>query len=409
MEYQVTLQVKGEDLKVGTLYVNARRGIETSSFRYDPSYLADRGAVPISPDLPLVDGSIHSQGQTLFGAFEDSMPDRWGRNLMLRAEKQAAKREARAQRTLLESDYLVGVSDEARQGALRIWVGEKPVAQPGVGVPREVNIPDLLAAADRASADINADVSDLIAAGSSLGGARPKASVVDEKGYLCIAKFPKAEESSIEDVCAWEKTALDLAGEFGIKVPVTRLLRVAGRSVLLLRRFDRNEKGRIHYISGMTAVQGADGGRYSYLDLVSFIEGEGSYPREDIIELWKRVLFSCAVGNIDDHMRNHGFLNAGGGWCLSPLFDVNPTPGSNTKYLRSTIDYERDEALPEVAVDACEWYRLSRSEACAYARGLAKTLARWERVANANGISRQSRQYMADCFNAAIDRLGSVR
>ena len=323
MEYQVTLQVKGEDLKVGTLYVNARRGIETSSFRYDPAYLADRGAVPISPDLPLVDGSIRSQGQTLFGAFGDSMPDRWGRNLMLRAEKQAAKREARAQRALLESDYLVGVSDEARQGALRIWAGEKPVAQPGVGVPREVSIPDLLAAADRASADINADVSDLIAAGSSLGGARPKASVVDEKGYLCIAKFPKADESSLEDVCAWEKTALDLAGEFGIKVPETRLLRVADRSVLLLRRFDRNEKGRVHYISGMTAVQGADGGRYSYLDLVSFIEGEGASPREDIIELWKRILFSCAIGNIDDHMRNHGFLNAGGGWRLSPLFDVS--------------------------------------------------------------------------------------
>lgn len=238
---------------------------------------------------------------------------------MLRAERQAAKREERAQRALLESDYLAGVGDEARQGALRIWVGDDPVAKPEVGVPREVSIPDLLAAADRASVDIDADVSDLVAAGSSLGGARPKASVVDEKGCLCIAKFPKSDESALEDVCAWEKTVLDLAGEFGIRVPETRLLRVAGRSVLLLRRFDRRGESRIHYISGLSAVQGHDGDRYSYLDLVSFLEEEGASPQEDIIELWKRVLFSCAIGNTDDHMRNHGFLNDGKGWRLSLL------------------------------------------------------------------------------------------
>lgn len=408
MELVVTIQIEGEDVRAGVLYANARRGVETASFRYDAAYLADPRAFALAPDMPLSEGPLHTQGESLFRVFQDCMPDRWGRNLMLRAERRAARNEGRAVRTLLESDYLAGVSDEARQGALRMWIDGVPVASAGVGVPREVRIPDLLKAADRAAEDLDADVGDLVAAGSSLGGARPKASVIDERGELCIAKFPKADELPVEDVCAWEKTALDLAARCGIRVPRTRLLRVDGRSVLLLSRFDRESACRTPYLSGMTAVQGSDGGRYSYLDLAAFLEEHGSRPGDDIRELWRRILFGCAVGNVDDHMRNHGFLREGPGWRLSPAFDVNPTPGDNIKFLRSAIDFENDEALPEVAVSACEWYRLTRAEAEGEAHAMSRALAGWKKVAVANGISKTSIDHMASCLNAGIERLRSV-
>ena len=405
MEYEVSVQIAGEDVHAGTLFVHVRRGVESASFKYGSDYLADARAFPLAPDLPLVEGAVHSQGEPIFRAFGDCMPDRWGRNLMLRAERKRAREENRAARTLFEHDYLAGVNDESRQGAIRIWVGDKPVAGVANGVPREVRIPDLLAAADKAATDLDADVADLVAAGSSLGGARPKASVVDERGCLCIAKFPKADEGALEDVCAWEKTALDLASGAGIRVPRMRLMRVAGRSVLLLERFDRTAGCRIPYISGITAIQGSDGGRYSYLELVSFLEEEGSAPDADIRELWRRVLFSCAIGNTDDHMRNHGFLRDADGWRLSPAFDVNPTPGDNSKYLRSALDFDTDEANPQAAVDVCEWYRLKPSQAVEECRRMAGVLKRWRKMAASNGVSKESIGYMASCFDAGIERL----
>lgn len=408
MEFQVSVQIEGEDVLAGTLYANVRRGVESATFRYDAAYARDARAFALAPDMPITEGALHTQGEPLFRVFEDCLPDRWGRNLMLRAERRAASRENRAEKSLFEGDYLAGVSDVTRQGALRVWVNGEPVAQASEGVPREVKIPDLLQAADKASNDLDADVADLIAAGSSLGGARPKASIVDEQGALCIAKFPKADESLLEDTCAWEKTALDLAERVGIRVPQTRLLRVGGRSVLLLHRFDRQGELRIPYISGMTAVQGSDGGRYSYLDLVSFLEEEGSAPQSDIPELWLRILFSCAIGNTDDHMRNHGFLRERGGWRLSPLFDVNPTPGNGEKFLCSALDFEANEATPEAALSVCEWYRVSEKEARSAARDMARVLAGWRKAASKNGISKQSQERMASCFEAGVERLRNV-
>ena len=409
MEYRVTIQLEGEDIAVGTLYANVRHGQESASFRYDDSFLAEPRAFPLAPDMPLTHGALHSSGAPLFRVFQDCMPDRWGRSLLLRAERRAARAEQRTVRTLFEHDMLAGISDVTRQGALRVWVDGVPLASQSEGVPREVRLPDLLAAADLAATDLDADVGDLIAAGSSLGGARPKASVVDERGALSIAKFPKADELPHEDVCAWEKTALDLAAKAGIRVPPRRLIRIGGRSVLLLGRFDREGEMRIPYMSGLTAIQGDDGGRYSYLDLVSFLEEEGASPDEDIRELWRRVLFSCAIGNTDDHMRNHGFLREAGGWRLSPAFDVNPTPGDGSKYLRSAIDFDNDEAHPQAAISACEWYRLSRNAAREEAQGMARTLKSWRKAAAVNGISKSSCDYMADCLDTAVERLLWVR
>lgn len=359
MQLDVTVQLAGEDVPAGRLYQNVRGGIETATFSYFPSYLEDPRAFSLAPDMPLGPGAFHSEGLREFRALEDCMPDRWGRNLMLRAERQRARGERRTLRTLFEADMLTGVSDVARQGALRIWTADgSAVSAASSGVPREASIPLLLREADLAVSDMDADVRDLLAAGSSLGGARPKASVRDGRGNLCIAKFPKADEGALDDVCAWEHVALRLMGELGIPVPESRLLRICGRAVLVMRRFDRRGEAKIPYISGLTAVQGTDGEQYSYLELVEFIEEEGSRPARDLRDLWTRALFSCVVGNTDNHLRNYGFLRDASGWSLSPAFDVNLTPGAQPKFLATGMNFSDRAAEPEAAFSVSEFFRV---------------------------------------------------
>lgn len=408
MPFSVSVQINGVDVEAGTLFSNIRRGVESATFSYAASYLANPDAFALSPDMPLVPGTIHSGQRPMFAAFEDCMPDRWGRNLMLRAERVGACEQDRTPRSLFSIDFLTGVSDETRQGALRVWADGAALARPQGGVPREVSIPSLLSSADKVAEDMDADVRDLLEAGSSLGGARPKASIVDEHGILNIAKFPKADESPVEDTCAWEAVALQLARACGIRVPNTRLMRVGGRAVLLLERFDRDGASRIPYMSGMTAVQGEDGGSYSYLELVDFLETDGVSPEEDIRELWRRILFSCAVGNTDDHMRNHGFLREGRGWRLSPAFDVNPTPGEGAKFLSTGIDFDEREADPRVALKSCEYFRFSAAEARDEAHAMARALASWRKAAVRCGIGAASIEHMSSCFEAGAARLAEL-
>lgn len=405
MRYDVTVQISGTDVLAGTLFANARRGVASASFSYAETYLARTDAFALSPDLPLVAGTQQSAGSRLFGCFEDCMPDRWGRNLLLREERRLARGEGRGARMLLESDFLVGVSDLTRQGAIRLWQDGQAMAPQGSGVPREPSIPDLLSAADLAVSDMDADVRDLLAAGSSLGGARPKASVVDLRGRLCIAKFPKADEGRLEDVCAWEHVTQTLASQAGIVTPETRLVRIGGRAVLLLDRFDCKEGRRVAYLSGLSAIQGVDGGTYSYLELVDFLEREGERPEEDIRELWRRILLSCAIGNTDDHMRNQGLLRGERGWRLSPLFDVNPTPGNNPKYLSCCIDLDRLDASPQLAMESSDLFRVPRPEARTFASRLARVLKGWEKVASQDGIARASIERMRSCFEGGIEKL----
>lgn len=404
MKCQITIQIDGDDVLAGTLFSNVRRGTETSTFSYDPSYLADHRSFALAPDMPLTSGPIHSS-TPMFRLFADAMPDRRGRNLMTRAERLTAREEKRSPRTLFEYDMLLGVNDKTRQGALRFWVEDIALAPPESGVPREVSIPALLSSADRAAHDMDADIRDLLAAGSSLGGARPKASICDERGSLQIAKFPKTDESALDDTCAWEFVVLNLASKCGIRVPKTRLLRVDGRAVLLVERFDRQGEKRTPYMSGITAVQGKDGEQYSYLELIDFLDMEGCRPQDDMRELWLRILFNCAIGNTDDHMRNHGFLHDKQGWRLSPLFDVNPTRGDNLKYLSTAIDFDAREALPEVAFSCCEYFRVKPQEARDQAHAMASVLRAWRKAARRNGISSASVESMASCFDAGVKRL----
>lgn len=409
MRYRITVQIDGCDLTCGTLFQSVRHGTETTSFSYDAAYLEDPRAFSLSPDMPLGPGTFHSKGLRELRAFEDAMPDRWGRNLLMRSERLAANRESRTERTLFETDFLAGVSDATRQGALRVWNDQgEAIAQPENGVPREVDIPALLDASDRAVADLDADVQDLIDAGSSLGGARPKASVRTENGALCIAKFPKSTEDSLVDSGAWEHTLLALMEAADISAPRSRLLRIRGRSVLLLERFDRTPAHRIPYISGLSAVQGADGERYSYLELAEFIEDFGSDPNRDLPELWRRALFSCAVGNSDNHLRNYGFLRDRAGWALSPAFDVNPTPGGGQKYLATALDFGKPEADARIAFDVADYFRVGPSEAKDYARALAAALTRWSIIARRQGISEASMSAMAPNFQRGLSNLEQV-
>ncbi len=408
MEAIVTLQINGTDVTVGKLFTSIRRGIESATFTYDTAYMRSSNAVSLCPEMPLSPGTFPAEHNAMHRIFQDCMPDRWGRNLMLRAERQDARSEHRTARTLFEGDLLLSVNDETRQGALRFWNNDGDALAPSeTGVPREVTIPQLLTEADLAVQDMNADIRDLLAAGSSLGGARPKASIRNEKGALCIAKFPKADEDLVDDVCAWERTTLQLAAQTGINVPNTRLLRVRGRSVLVLDRFDRRGAQRIPYLSGLTAVQGNDGEHYSYLELVEFLEEHGSSPESDIQQLWRRALFSCAIGNVDNHMRNHGFLYdfSGKGWALSPAFDINPTPGDNPKLLNSSIDFDDRSADVSLAMDCADYFRIADDEAKRIAGKMADVLSNWQRVALSNGISPASIAMMSSCFESGIARL----
>lgn len=400
MQLTVTIQISGKDVATGKLFTQIRNGVETSSFTYEPSYLQNQHAFPLAPDMPLTAGTFHAQG--MIAAFNDAMPDRWGKNLLQRAEAKVAAQENRTPRTLFESDYLTGVSDTTRQGALRFWADEAPVAPQKTGVPKEVSIPALLGESYLLEEDENADVQDLFDAGSSLGGARPKASVVNEREALCIAKFPKKDESLVEDTCAWEFVALQLAKKAGINVPATKLLRIGGKAVLLSERFDRKQDTRVPYMSGLTAIQGKDGGQYSYLELVDFLEQYGSKPEVDIKELWSRILFSCLIGNTDDHMRNHGFLWDGKGWRLSPAFDINPTPGNGYKFLRNTIDFDDASATVKNALRAAENYRIEPDQAKKRLGQMRGVLKSWTRVASAQGISKTSIGHMSGTFENAL-------
>lgn len=408
MRYVVTSTIKGEDAYCGDLYTSAHRGRESVMFQYCQEW--QRDGYPLSPDLPLQSAPFSSaQGFQELRAFEDCMPDRWGRNLLRREERLKAADEGRVPRMLLESDYLAGVSDLTRQGAVRIWSEDgRALADGRRGVPREVDLPDLLRAADLAAEDLTADVRNLIDAGSSLGGARPKASIREKDGNLYICKLPKADESGGGDVCAWEHVAMTLAGRFGIRIPESRLVRLGRRCALLARRFDRDGERRIPYISGMTAVSGNDGGEYSLLDLAQFIEAHGARAEADLVALWHRALFTCAIGNCDNHMRNYGFLMGEHGWELAPQFDVNPTPEEQGAQLACGVDDTDFSADPELAVDAAGLYRVDDAQALAACSSLARVLGGWRAVAAKDGLSGAAAETMAARFDGAAARLEKI-
>jgi serine/threonine-protein kinase HipA len=367
-DFEAHLSLAGRDRLVGRAWSNRARGRETVQFEYAEEWLCDPERFALSPSLPLTRGGFQPPApQIIHGALGDSAPDTWGRRLMQRAERRRAALEGRAVRTLMESDYLLGVSDETRLGALRFRAagGGDFLARPGSGVPAFVALERLLQSAERISRDeeTDEDLELIFAPGSSLGGARPKASVIDRHGHLSIAKFPKgSDEYRIE---TWEEIALRLAERAGIATAEHELIRVTGKPVLLSRRFDRVGTQRIPFLSAIAMLGARDGEVGSYPELVDVLSTHGARAKRDAHELYRRVAFSVLVSNVDDHLRNHGFLWKGKtGWVLSPAYDLNPVPTDlKARVLTTNIDLEEATCSIDLVEAAAGYFALSLPDA----------------------------------------------
>jgi serine/threonine-protein kinase HipA len=399
-EAEVFVQLSGEDVFAGRLWAHRRRNIESATFAYAADYLARKDSYPLDPALPLVTGQLQTPaGRGIFGAFSDCAPDRWGRMLIRRRYRVS---DGSGDHSFGEIDYLLGVRDDLRQGALRFRdpAGGEFLADEHEGVPHLVDLPRLLDYAGRAERDVagEEELDLLLTGGSSLGGARPKAHVIDGKGRLAIAKFPKAEGDEW-DVTGWEAVTLRLAREAGIDAASSELADVAGRSVHVVDRFDRRGSERVAYASAMTLLEATDGEDRSYLDLVGAIETNSERATADIRELWRRIGFSILAGNTDDHLRNHGFIRTGGGgWSLSPAFDINPNPEPGPKFLSTSIDGGSGAADVELLLGVAELFRLDEREALKILAELSQATGRWRDVARNVGLDRASIEQMRPAF-----------
>ena len=352
----------------------------------------------------LAPGPFHTvTGRSLFCAIGDSMPDRWGRLLMRRAERRRARQEGRAPRALSEADVLLLVDDEARQGALRFSTDPTGpfLAEAGhARIPPCVELPRLLAAADRFTGNTEGDedLRLLLGPGSSLGGARPKVAVRDADGRLAIAKFPHAHDDM--NVVLWEAVALALAEKSGIDAPERRLETIAGRHVLIVRRFDRRAGRRVPFLSAMSILGAAARETRSYLEIADALRRHGARPRRDLRQLWRRIVFNVLISNVDDHLRNHGFLYADHrGWRLSPVYDLNPVPADiQPRVLSTAIVADDPSASVELALATVEFYGLEMNEAKTIARQVATYVTQWREVAAGLGAARRDIDRMASAF-----------
>lgn len=405
-ELEVAVDLGERTVLAGIARVDRRRNTTTTSFRYDPDYLADPASYPIDPALPFE--SLGGVVPDLPGAFADCAPDRWGRRLIA---KWIRASETGTPRTLGEVDYLLGVSDHTRQGALRFRLRGAANFQAAEGeVPRQIRLPELLRAAEAvASGRDDVDTSTikvLLDAGTgTLGGARPKASVISDDDVLSIAKFPHPHDEW--DVMAWEKTALDLAEHAGIDVPRRLLVTISGKSVLLLERFDRRRGHRVGYVSGMTVVQGRDGDDHDYLDLAAELGAISAAADDDLAQLWRRIAFSVAIHNTDDHLRNHGVIRAASAWRLSPVFDVNPNPDVAEERVTgiggATARADEIPALLSIAADL----GLRRGEVEQVLAEVGAATATWRETAAANGIAHGEIRRFEGAFEGLRDEFGT--
>lgn len=402
-DVEVHIDLEGQVRPLGILHRQASRRGETVTFEYDDAWLKDVNRFSIEPALTLTAGAFPPQAeQPIFSSIGDSAPDTWGRRLMQRAERRLAEREGRQVRTLGELHYLLGVADKTRLGALRFRSrGEEVFQAPDHdGVPALIELGRLLQITERIERDeeTDEDLQLIFAPGSSLGGARPKASVIDQHGHLSIAKFPKeSDDYSIE---TWEEIALRLAECAGIKTPVHELLQVAGKPVLLSRRFDRDSGWRIPFLSAMSMTGSRDGERGSYPELVDALTVHGAQAKEDARQLYRRVVFNVLVSNVDDHLRNHGFLWSGqGGWILSPAYDLNPTPVDvKARILTTNIDLDEGTCSVELLQEAAEYFGLVAEQARTIIREVAEVTRTWQAVAAAVGAKRAEITRMASAF-----------
>jgi len=392
---------------VGTLRSSVIKNKEHFSFSYDADWLQSPYAQKIDPSLNLYSGEQHSEGPNNFRTFLDSCPDRWGRLLMKRREAVIARQEERRPRVLNEVDYLLGVHDLYRLGALRFkrdlngafLDNDETLAAPPISSLR-----DLEYAAKQVEDNLDIDnpeylkwLNMLMSPGSSLGGARPKASVVDEDNGLWIAKFPSRYDE--HDIAAWEFVVYKLAVGAGVAMSECRVEKFnSHHHTFLTKRFDRTTDSRLHFTSAMTQLGYYDGDyEASYLELAQFLTEHGANTKADLAQLWRRIVFNIAVSNTDDHLRNHGFIYSNGGWLLSPAYDINPVTPANGLHLNISDD---DNSLSyELAMEVIAFFQLTKSQAEQIKEEVLVSVSQWGSVANVLKISRSEQQQMADAFN----------
>lgn len=400
---EIYIDLHGSSRRIGTLVRVPARGRESVSFEYHQDWLEFDGRFAIEPALRLGKGRFYpEEGRKMFGAIGDSAPDTWGRQLMRRAERRFAKKQARAPKTLHETDFLLGVSDIARLGALRFkYDSDADFRAPlSGGVPGLVKLGKLLQASERIVADTETDedLRLIFAPGSSLGGARPKASILDNSSNLSIAKFPKeVDEYSIE---TWEHIALTLAKLAGVNCSEHKLIPVDGKQVLVSKRFDRNGNVRIPFLSALSLMQLKDGDRASYPELAEEMLGISAQGKDDARELFRRMVFNILVSNVDDHLRNHGFLYVGKqGWALSPAYDLNPTPQDvRDRILTTTIIPDDATCSIELAIEQAEFFNLKPDQARTIIREVAGATSKWRSVAEKVRQSKGQIERMASAF-----------
>lgn len=398
---------------MGSLYVNVIKGGESYSFEYDKSWLGKTGlALTLDPELMPYSGRQYPTGKNIFGLFADASPDRWGRILMNKRERILAEKEGRKPSKLYDSDYLLGVYDETRMGGIRFKANQEGSF---LSDDKEAAAPPwaTLRTLEEASRNFENDetgltekwLNQLIKPGSSLGGARPKATVVDTKDQFWIAKFPSKNDES--DTGAWEMVAHDLAALCGLNVPEAKLEKFSSLgSTFLIKRFDRMGSKRVHFASAMTLLGKTDGASAadgsSYLDIAAFIKSYGAQPKKDLGELWKRIVFNMAVSNRDDHLRNHAFILTDKGWILSPLYDVNPVPYGDE--LSLNVDEEDNSISIDLAVQTAVRFGISESDAGAQAEEILKIVRdNWEKTATGYGLTRKQIEEMRPAFSACYE------
>ena len=404
-----------EPVLMGELRAELVRGKEIFSFSYDNDWLRERSSQNLDPQLFLFSGAQYSSDENQnFGVFLDSSPDRWGRMLMKRREAALARSEKRAEMTLRESDFLLGVFDGHRLGALRFkenpegpflnnneeyaappWTSLKELEQISLRLEEEDAIDD---------PDYTKWLTMLVNPGSSLGGARSKASVLDKANNLWIAKFPGKADT--KDIGGWEMVANELARSAGINVAQSMVRNFSGsHQTYLTKRFDRTDTGeRIHFASAMTMLGHKDGDSYregaSYLEIADFLASRGAGIESDLKELWTRIAFNIMISNTDDHLRNHGFLMVDKGWILSPAFDINPDEGGTGLSLNISLN---DNALDlDLALEVIEFFRMDRDSGVKIIERLKESISRWRRVADRYNLPRSEQKRMAKVFDRFI-------
>lgn len=396
---------------MGILHTDRLKGKEIFSFEYDEKWIQEGPSQLLDPNLQLYSG-LHflAEDQENFGLFLDSSPDRWGRILMRRREAALARTEGRKEQNLFETDYLLGVFDGHRMGALRFKLNQNG---PFLNDNRDLASPPWTSLRELEQISLRLEEEDviedpeylkwlnmLVAPGASLGGARPKASIVDNDGDLWIAKFPSRNDQ--EDIGGWEIVTYELAIMAGINMAESKALKLSlNYYTFMTKRFDRTNDGeRIHFASAMTMLGYSDGQDHedgaSYLELVEFIQTNGAQVNRDLEELWRRIVFSICVTNTDDHLRNHGFMLTETGWILSPAYDINPVETGTG--LKLNISDEDNSLDLDLALEVCEFFRLSENRAKEIIEEVKAAVINWRNVADKYGISRAEQELKALAF-----------